>query len=138
LRVFLDCDVLLDVALNREPFAVSSGKLLDQLEAEQRTAAMAWHSISNIYYIAAKLSDSQVARAMIADLCGFVYVVPTSNQDVMRALELPMQDFEDALQCAAALLFQADCIVTRNLADYAGSPIRAMTPDQFIEQHLSA
>ena len=99
---------------------------------------MAWHSISNIYYIAAKLSDSQVARAMIADLCGFVHVVPASNQEVTRALELPMGDFEDALQCAAALLFQADCILTRNLADYSGSPISPMTPDQFIEQYLSA
>ena len=138
MRIFLDCDILLDVALNRAPFAASSGKLLDHLEAERRTVAMAWHSISNIYYIAAKLSDSQVARTMIADLCGFVHVVPASNQEVMRALELPMPDFEDALQCAAALLFQADCIVTRNLVDYVGSPIPAMTPDQYIEQYMPA
>jgi predicted nucleic acid-binding protein len=79
MRIFLDCDVLLDVALNRKPFAASSGKLLDRLETEQRAVAMAWHSIGNIYYIAAKLSDSQPARELIADLCSFIHVVPASN-----------------------------------------------------------
>lgn len=138
MRVFLDCDVLLDVALDRKPFAAASGKLLDHLETGQDRAAMAWHSISNLYYIAAKLSDDQTARAMIADLCGFVHVVATGNQEVMLALDWPMKDFEDALQCAAALQYQADCIVTRNLPDYEECPIPAMTPDQFIERHLTA
>lgn len=138
MRVFLDCDVLLDVALDREPFAASSSQLLDHLETGRDSAAMAWHSVSNLYYIAAKLADDQTARSMIADVCRFVYVVAASNPEVIQALESPMKDFEDALQCAAASQYQADCIVTRNLPDYAQCPIPAMTPDQFIERHLKA
>jgi predicted nucleic acid-binding protein len=87
MRVFLDCDVLLDVALDRKPFAAASRKLLDHLETGQDKAATAWHSISNLYYIVAKLSDDQTARAIIADLCGFVHVVATGNQEVMLALD---------------------------------------------------
>jgi predicted nucleic acid-binding protein len=45
---FLDCDVLLDVALERKPLAKASGKLLDRLERGQDSAAMAWHWISNL------------------------------------------------------------------------------------------
>jgi hypothetical protein len=67
------------------PFAAASGKPLDHLETGQDSAAMAWHSISNLYDIAAKLSDDQTARAMIADVCGFVHVVATGNQEVRRA-----------------------------------------------------
>ncbi|NEX15390.1 MAG: hypothetical protein C1943_01825 [Halochromatium sp.] len=46
MRVFVDCDVLLDVALDRKPFVAASGKLLDHLETGQDSAAMAWHSSS--------------------------------------------------------------------------------------------
>jgi hypothetical protein len=49
-----------------------------------------------------------------------------------------MKDFEDALQCAAALQYQVDCIVTRNLPNYEACPTPAMTSDQFIERQLSA
>ncbi len=43
-----------------------------------------------------------------------------------------MKDFEDALQCAAALACGADVIVTRNLEDYQLSPINAVTPTQIL------
>jgi len=43
-------------------------------------------------------------------------VVPTSNNEVLYAANLPLKDFEDALQCAAALTCDADVIVTRNVS----------------------
>ena len=50
----------------------------------------------------------------------------------MASSNLPMKDFEDALQCAAALACGADVIVTRNLEDYQLSPINAVTPTQIL------
>jgi hypothetical protein len=50
----------------------------------------------------------------------------------LYAANLPMKDFEDALQCAAALACGADVIVTRNLEDYHFSPINAVTPTQIL------
>lgn len=44
-----------------------------------------------------------------------------------------MKDFEDALQCAAAITCGADVIVTRNIEDYQLSPINAVTPKQILE-----
>jgi len=68
-------------------------------------------------------------------MCAFLYVVPTGNQDVDTALTLPMADFEDALQCAAAMAFQADCVVTRNTGDYRQAAVPAKTPEQFITEN---
>jgi predicted nucleic acid-binding protein len=138
MKLLIDCDVLLDVALEREPFVSASARLLDYLERHPNSAAIAWHSISNFYYIAAKAKNTKPARAFIADLCNFLYVVPTSNADVVTALGLSLEDFEDALQCAAALVFQAECIVTRNVVDYENAPIPALTPEQAIDRYLSA
>ena len=44
------------------------------------------------------------------------------------AIDLPMADFEDALQVAAASACGARSIVTRNARDFARSPIPAVTP----------
>ena len=44
------------------------------------------------------------------------------------AAGLPMTDFEDALQVAAARACGARYIVTRNVRDFAGSPIPAISP----------
>lgn len=44
------------------------------------------------------------------------------------ALDLPMADFEDALQTAAARACGARSIVTRNVRDFARSPVPAVTP----------
>ncbi|NNJ83370.1 MAG: PIN domain-containing protein [Gammaproteobacteria bacterium] len=132
MKVFIDCDVLLDVGLDRAPFAEASGVLLDYLEENPLSGCIAWHSLSNIYYIATKTKGSARARDFIADLCGFLYIAPTSNQDVLKAIQLPMPDFEDALQCAAALACGAERIVTRNVDDYANAPILVSTPKEYI------
>lgn len=124
--------MLLDVGLDRMPFAEASSILIDYLEANPQTGCIAWHTLSNIYYIASKINNKTQARDFIADLCSFLYVVPTSNQDVLKALEQSMSDFEDALQVSAALVCKADYIVTRNLDDYANAPIPACTPDEVL------
>ena len=51
-----------------------------------------------------------------------------------RALDLPVSGVEDAFQAAAALAWQTDAIVTRNLVDYRRSPIPAVTPAQFLKR----
>ncbi|WP_156829808.1 PIN domain-containing protein [Methylovulum miyakonense] len=43
---------------------------------------------------------------------------------------LPLNDFEDAMQCASVMACDADVIVSRNIKDYQHSPIRALTPEQ--------
>lgn len=134
MRIFVDCDVLLDVGLNRMPFVEASSILLDYLEANPSTGCIAWHSLSNIYYIASKTNSKDHARDFIADLCSFLYVVPTGTQDALNALAQPMSDFEDALQVSAALACGAKWIVTRNLDDYANAPLPACTPNELIAQ----
>lgn len=59
-------------------------------------------------------------------------VATTGHSDAMHALELPMADFEDALQVAAAQACEAKYIITRNVRDFGKSPIVAVTPEKFL------
>ncbi len=132
MKILIDCDVLLDVGLGREPFCNISGELPDYLESNPGIGFIAWHSVSNFFYIAAKAKSRQEAKAFISDLCQFMQIPPTSNRDISVAINLPMNDFEDAMQCSAALSCGASLIVNRNIEDYQNAPVRVVTPEQVL------
>lgn len=134
MNIFVDCDVLLDVGLAREPFYQASADLLNLLEQQKHHGFIAWHSIANFFYITAKGNNKQQSKQFIVELCAFLTIVPVSNQDLMTALQLPMNDFEDAMQCASAIAAQSDVIVSRNIKDYQNSPIRVLTPEQVLSE----
>jgi len=48
---------------------------------------------------------------------------------------LPLTDFEDSLQVAAALSCGAQFIITRNERDFRKSPVPALSPDSFLRRH---
>ena len=129
MRILIDTDVLLDFALGREPFASASQQVIAWAEANPGHAAVAWHSLSNIAYLA-----PSGARSFLAELLDFVEVPPTGTVDAIGAMKFPMRDLEDALQASAALNFQADYVISRNARDYKGSPVPAMTPEEYLSR----
>ncbi len=128
MKVLVDTDVLLDVALRRPKHFSRSADVLRWAENGGQ-AAIAWHSLSNCAYL---LKDD--GRDFLKMLLSIVDVAPVAAKDARRALELPMKDLEDAMQAAAGLAWGADCIVTRNLVDYRKSPIPAFGPKNFLHQ----
>ena len=121
--ILLDTDVLVDVALDREVHADSAAQLLDRVENGDVRAAVAWHSMSNLYYLVAPAHGGVRTRDFIVQLVSFVDVAKTGTEDMRYAAGLPLADFEDAMQVAAARACGARWIVTRNLRDYTRSPI---------------
>ena len=133
-RWLLDTDVLVDVALEREQHAGPSGEAINLLQRERESLFVAWHTVSNLYYNIARQRSAAVARDVVANLLNFVDVVPTGTEDLRHALTLPMTDFEDAMQAAAARACDARFIVTRNVRDFAQSPIPSITPADVVAE----
>lgn len=131
-RWLIDTDVLIDVALNRQPHAGPSGSAIDLLQLrEGESLFVAWHTVSNLYYNAYDLRrprDTAFARATVSGLLEYAEIAPTSTDDLHYALTLAIPDFEDAMQVAAARACDAQFILTRNVRDYVASPIPALTP----------
>ena len=128
--ILLDTDVLIDVALDRHPHADPAAELLDRIEHGAEAAFVAWHSLSNLYYLVTPALGGVSARDFIVELTRFVAVATTDTDSIRYAAGLPMADFEDAMQVAAARACGARHIVTRNVKDYARSPIRAVAPQE--------
>ena len=128
MRVLIDCDVLLDVVLKREPHFKASAAVLDWAEKNPGHGALAWHTIANLSYL-----GQSNALPMIKDLSRFLEVAKTDNASLYFALQLKLSDFEDAMQVAAAKAFSAQVICTRNLKHYRASPIRALSPADLLK-----
>ncbi len=128
--ILLDTDVLIDIALDRRPHSGPASELLDRIEHGAESAYIAWHSVSNLYYIVTPVRGGVSARDFIVELTRFVTVATTDTEAVRYAAELPMADFEDAMQVAAARACGARHIITRNVRDYERSPIRAVDPQE--------
>ena len=86
--------------------------------------------MSNFYYLVTSSGGGMDAREFIVELTRFVEVAATDTQAIRYAATLPMPDFEDAMQVAAARACGARHIVTRNVKDYRRSPIRAISPQE--------
>lgn len=131
--ILLDTDVLVDVALDRAPHVEAAADLLRHLEASPKSAFVAWHTLSNLYYLVRPLRGGDEARLFLRDLTTFVLVSPTDTEDFHYAATLTLPDFEDAMQVAAARACGARVIVTRNSKDFRDSPVPAVTPREALE-----
>ena len=131
-KVFIDSDVILDIATEREPFFCDSQAVLSLAEAGNFLPFVSPNSITNIYYIYKKLFSSVEARSFIKDLIEIVDVAGVDNEVIVDALESKFFDLEDSVQHFCAVRNRCDFIVTRNIKDYTFSEIQVLDPKEFV------
>ncbi len=130
----IDTDVILDDALDRYPHSDYSVAFLRQVERTRTEAFIAWHTVSNVYYLVTRERGAEFSRRFIMDLIDYVKIAETNTESIRYAAALEMRDFEDAMQVAAAHACGARHIVTRNIRDFAGSPIPAIAPREALAE----
>jgi predicted nucleic acid-binding protein len=131
-RVFVDTDVILDVALAREPFVESSKLVLVLLENNIAIGFISSNEVANIYYILRKVGGDQNARKFISEIIKYLTVISIDHSDVINSLRSEFIDFEDSLQHFSAFRNQCDCIVTRNVDDYKHSEVNVYSPIEYL------
>lgn len=131
-RLFIDTNVVLDVALAREPHLKSSQKILSLVETKKTAGYVSAISCGTVYYLIQKESNHRKAVSYIRDLLRLLSVVEVNKETLERAFELEAQDFEDGLQMACALSCQANYIITRDPLDYKNSPVPAISPAEYL------
>ena len=132
IRALFDLNVILDVLQRREPFFSDSSKALILVEQGKIEGSMAAHSLTTLYYLYARSRSPQEARSAIGELLQLLTVAPVDHNTLVRALSLPLSDFEDAVQLAAAMGIDAEYIVTRDLKDFKDGPLPAIQPGELI------
>ena len=79
------------------------------------------------------LHSAAETRKALGILFSLFEIIDTCGIDCRKALTSGVSDYEDAVMIETASRAEIDCIVTRNLKDYAGAPMPVYSPTQFIE-----
>jgi predicted nucleic acid-binding protein len=127
LNVVVDVNVLLDVMLDRTPWAHDATRLLDACAEGAIRGYIAGSTVTTVHYLVERARGRERAATVVSDLLTVLDVVPLHGADFQRALGLGFPDYEDAVQVAAALQIGADVVVTRNERDFKGSPVPVLT-----------
>ena len=128
MRVVFDTNVILDVLLERLPFAEPAAVLLTEAERGQIQGFVCATSVTTIFYLARKSLGRDSARRQVADLLSILDVAPVNRAVLERAARSGIDDFEDAVIAESARQVQARVILTRNERDFAKSPIPVHSP----------
>jgi predicted nucleic acid-binding protein len=81
--------------------------------------------------VVSRYSGKTKADDLVDRILAHFEVVAQDRAQFLRARNLGMPDFEDAVVASAAETSGCEVIVTRNIADFEGSPIPAITPEEF-------
>jgi predicted nucleic acid-binding protein len=133
IKALIDTNVILDIALNRDPFFESSSKIFEKIDDQILEGFITASSITDIYYIASKQKDKFHARKFLINLIQILDVIGVDKDIVIQALESEMSDFEDAIQVFSAKSYSIDLVITRNVADFALSDLPVMSPTDFLQ-----
>lgn len=131
--VLIDTNVVIDFLITREPYYKASSEVITKCASKKLKGYIAFHSIPNLWYILRKMPENQ-RRKWLSDICEFLQVTGASHEDVLKAIKmLDFRDFEDCLQDRCAERIKAEYIITRNVKDFTGSVVPAVSPEEFLE-----
>lgn len=133
MRIMLDTNVIIDVLLDREPFAEDSSSVLSLCEERMFDAFVSASAITDIFYLVRKHTHStERAYNAIETLLRIVDVCSVTKNIVTSALGKHVKDFEDCLAAECAKSIECECIVTRNKRDFDSFDIDVLTPTELL------
>jgi len=132
MKVLFDTNVILDVLLDREPFANDAAYLLSKVERSEITGFVCATTITTIHYLATKALGANAAFRHINVLLALFVIAPVNRLVLEGAVKSKFNDFEDAVLHESALHAGAKYIVTRNSIDFKKSKLPVFEPREFI------
>ncbi len=133
MKILLDTNVVLDLLMDRMPFADSAVGLFSKVEDGTIIGYLCATTITTVYYLAAKTLGAPRAQEEIGKLLNLFEVAPVNRHVLESALTADFNDFEDAVIHEAACHVGAEAIVTRNQKDFKKSRIPVYFSDEMIK-----
>ncbi|GCL36061.1 PIN domain-containing protein [Sphaerospermopsis reniformis] len=134
MKILLDTNIIIDNALEREPFWNVSEQVLSLIEQGKIAGYISASTFSDLYYIIRKARGRDWTLTYLNQLVTFCQIATVNQAAITMAFTTNFKDFEDAIQYSTAVVNQLDAIITRNSQDFPVVTPRILTPDQLIEE----
>jgi predicted nucleic acid-binding protein len=130
MKVLLDTNIVVDIISRRAGYE-DSLRVLQYCETKQITGYVSAITITDVTYILRKYIAPNKVRQALQTMAAVIDIADVTKKDIAGAFGSGMKDFEDAVQAECAKRIGADYIITRNLKDFAKSPVQAVSPAKF-------
>ena len=130
--IFLDTDVLLDIAWKREPFWQGSANVMANLKNIQTEMCLTSIVLSNLHYLISKHKTEKIATKFNLLLLNILKLLSHEEDDFRRAYLSTFTDKEDGVNYYTCLRHDVKLIITRNKRDFKTSALPVLTPEEFL------
>ncbi|WP_263975432.1 type II toxin-antitoxin system VapC family toxin [Leptolyngbya sp. 7M] len=133
-KVLIDTNIILDVALERQPYFEASEQILAFAEQGRIIGHISASTFGDLYYILRKDKGRASSLEFLRNIADFCQVATVDQTVISMALTANFKDFEDAIQYSTAAVNHLDAVVTRNPKDFVGATLRVTTPETLISR----
>jgi predicted nucleic acid-binding protein len=130
MKILIDTNIIVDVALERQPFLENSLGVLTLANQKRVEGYISSSAISDIYYIIRKKKGKELTLEFINSILTFCSIATVDDAAIRMALSLDFRDFEDGIQYSVAVINRLEAIVTRNPDDFTRVSLPILTPDR--------
>ena len=127
MNVLIDTNIILDDILDRTSNAESAKKINRLVTDELIGGYLTANTLTDIFYVVSKNKNDAIARKTIKNLLLIFTILSVDGEDCQKAIDLPMDDFEDALVVVCAEKANLDYIVTNDQGFLAGMGLNVPT-----------
>ena len=132
MKAMFDINVVLDIIGQREPFVEAAEAAYVHAVELGHKPFLAAHAYATLFYLLGASVTRKRRKVAMDWLFESFSSACVGERELASARSYAMPDFEDAMVSAAAVSAGCDVIVTRNGADFAGSPVTAVSPEDFV------
>ena len=137
-KVYIDCNILIDWLVDREPFSHYASKIIELTEKKKISSYISALTLANTYYVIAKVLGKKISDQFLNDSVKLFRFVDMPENVIRKAIEKKFRDFEDDLHYYTSVENKLDFIITRNKKDFKSEDIVTIDAEEFIKKHENA
>ena len=134
MKILIDTNIIIDNALEREPFWNASEQVLSLIEKDTIAGYISASTFSDLSYIIRKARGRDWTLTYLKQLITFCQIATVNQAAIIMAFTTNFQDFEDSIQYSTSVVNKLDAIITRNPQDFPIVTPRIITPEQLIAE----
>jgi predicted nucleic acid-binding protein len=124
----------MDALQERQPFDIDAKEILLRAQNAEFACYFTANAVTDIFYLYTRARDLKSARQVLGFLLATYKIVSVTHEDCINAMDIPIDDFEDALVASCAKKIEANYIISRDEKFLRGnSPVKVIDAKDFLQ-----
>ncbi len=133
MKIMFDTNIILDVLLNRTPYADTAIDLFSAAEDKIIQGYLCATTITTIDYLITRANDKHFSKKALISLLKIFKIAEVNQNIVQQAIQSNFSDFEDAVLYYSGYYTGIQGIVTRNVKDFKTSELIIFSPIELLD-----